>query len=252
MSTSNAGSGRPTTPWQEIGEEVMPRKADGTTGVTSMRPEDLAKNLKHARKVAGLTREALAARANLRISSIESYESGKFWPPVVHAQMLADALGTRIPVLLGLETANAEPVDEPAGLTPEALAMVTKTAEEVQTLRRSLEVARASEHRWMNLAEAAAEGIMLHDGERVIDVNPKFARLFGYDRKEVLGRPLLEFVAPESHAAVIEHIQSGSTEKYELFGLAQDGSTMRVLVRARTLPNGQRVVMFKVPRSQPR
>ena len=36
-------------------------------------------------------------------SSLEAYESGKRLPPVDEAQSLADALGTRVSVLLGID-----------------------------------------------------------------------------------------------------------------------------------------------------
>ena len=32
----------------------------------------------------------------------------------------------------------------------------------------------------MELAEAVVEGIVLHDGKQVVDVNPRFAEMFGY------------------------------------------------------------------------
>jgi PAS domain S-box-containing protein len=160
----------------------------------------------------------------------------------VHAQILADALGTRIPVLLGVEESV------PRGLTPDALGALAGHLEQLETLERSLEMARASEERWMNLAEAVVEGIVLHDGRKILDVNPRFAEMFGYDRREVLGRPIFEFIADDSMPQVVQHIATGSSEPYELLGITRDGERIRVRVQGRSLKNGQRVAAFEVVR----
>jgi len=229
-------------PWEEVREETVPRKVGDETLKRSLRPEEFARNLKMARKASGLTVEALAARANIRVNALESYEVGKFWPPVVHAQILADALGTRIPVLLGVEESV------PRGLTPDALGALTGHLEELETLQRSLEMARASEERWMNLAEAVVEGIVLHDGKTILDVNPRFAEMFGYDRRDILGRRIFEFIAEESMSDVVQHIASGSSEPYELVGLTKRGDKVRTRVQGRSLKNGQRVAAFEIVR----
>jgi len=227
-------------PWEEVREETVPRKVGDRLLKRALRPEAFARNLKMTRKASGLSVEALAARANIRASALESYEVGRYWPPVVHAQILADALGTRIPILLGVEESPS------GGLTPDALGALAGHLEEIETLRRSLEITRASEERWMNLAEAVVEGIVLHDGKTVLDVNPRFAEMFGYDRCEVIGRRIFEFIADDSMPSVVQHIASGSSEPYELTGITSSGERIRTRVQGRTLKNGQRVAAFEV------
>lgn len=209
------------------------------------RPQEFARNLQTMRRIAGLTRAALAARAEIPLSSLKSYEMGRLWPPVLHAQVLADALGTRIPVLLGAEEHDAGTATQ--GLSPAELAEAARQIEsQLEVLKRSLALAKASEQRWMSLAEAVNEGILLHDGKVIIDVNPRWTDMFGYTREAVLKRPIFDFIAPESRAKVVQHVTSGSSEPYEIFGLTVGGGKARVKVQARVLDNGLRIAAFEV------
>ena len=78
--------------------------------------------------------------------------------------------------------------------------------EMAESLSASQEALKKSEDRFKTLSEVAFEGIMLHRDETVIDVNDSLARLFGYDRREMLGRNVLELLAPlESQALLRRH-----------------------------------------------
>ncbi len=68
---------------------------------------------------------------------------------------------------------------------------------------------RESEDRFRRLADATFEGIVVSDGGTIIDCNEQYARLLGLTPKEVIGRQVLDFVAPEHHALVTERIRSG-------------------------------------------
>jgi PAS domain S-box-containing protein len=83
---------------------------------------------------------------------------------------------------------------------------------------------RASEGRFAQAWEASFEGMALHEGGTLVEVNPAFCRMFGYERDEVLGRPALDLAAPESHELIRRSIESGRTEPYEAVGLRKDGS----------------------------
>ncbi len=229
------------TPWAD---ELTQEDTMELPGEQRLRPQQFAANLKRLRQARGLSLEQLAARAQLRLVSLEAYESGRVWPPLVHGQLLADALGTRIPVLLGLEEPRRPP---PAGrLDPELVATLAEQAEQIAALERALATTQAAEKRWMGLAEAVTEGVMLHDGTRVLDVNPRFAELFGYEREKALGRPLLDFVAHSSRAQVTRVLRAGAETPYELVALKADGAEVRVIATPRRLGDGRRIVAFRV------
>ncbi|MBV6397188.1 MAG: hypothetical protein HFACDABA_02793 [Anaerolineales bacterium] len=112
------------------------------------------------------------------------------------------------------------------------------------TERKQAEQAlRESEERFRALTEATTEGIVFHDQGRVLDVNPALITMFGYeDVSEIIGRGLLEFVAPEFRDFVLEKIRSGAVEPYAAMGLRKDGSRFPVEAVARLYDYHGRVV----------
>jgi PAS domain S-box-containing protein len=85
------------------------------------------------------------------------------------------------------------------------------------------------------LAEAAFEGLAIHDAGVIVDANEAFAQMFGYEHAEVIGRNALDLTAPESRETVVEHIRSGSREPYEAIGLRKDGSRFPGELRGRAV-----------------
>jgi PAS domain S-box-containing protein len=81
-----------------------------------------------------------------------------------------------------------------------------------------------SEVRFRQLAEATFEGIAVSEGGILLDGNPQFARIHGYELAAMIGRPMTDFVAPESRMLVAGRMHEGNEEAYECFGLRQDGS----------------------------
>jgi PAS domain S-box-containing protein len=56
---------------------------------------------------------------------------------------------------------------------------------------------RESEERLAKFMHASAEGIVFHKGGFVTDANPPLLDLMGYTLPEMMGRPTLDFVAPD-------------------------------------------------------
>ncbi len=93
-----------------------------------------------------------------------------------------------------------------------------------QVAERTRDLSR-SEARFRQLAEASFEGVVVSDDGIVLDCNLQAAEMFGYGLAEVIGRPLQDFVAPESRAVLAQRIREGSEEAYTFTGLRKDGST---------------------------
>jgi diguanylate cyclase (GGDEF)-like protein/PAS domain S-box-containing protein len=89
--------------------------------------------------------------------------------------------------------------------------------------------------RLQELADAALEGICIHVDDRILDANQALARLLGLNVQALIGRPIWEFVPTESRASVLDHLASGSIERYEGEVLRSDGQRVPVEVYGRPI-----------------
>ena len=92
-----------------------------------------------------------------------------------------------------------------------------------------------SEERFRRLAEASLEGIILSENWHVLDMNAQLAEMLGYLglEKEVLGREVLEFVAPKDHLRVRQVVETGLDGPYQLQLVHRDGSLISAEVRGK-------------------
>ena len=103
------------------------------------------------------------------------------------------------------------------------------------TARREAEAAlRESEARLRYLSDSAFEGIAVSKNGIVLDANPAFLTLYGYEtRAQVAGLSAEQFVVPEARDMVRQKVASGNEEAYEALCLRRDGSTFPAEVRGR-------------------
>jgi PAS domain S-box-containing protein len=99
---------------------------------------------------------------------------------------------------------------------------------------RAEEALRESEERFRRLSEATLEGVVIHDGERILDANLQVAAMVGHEVSELIGMNPLGFVAPDYRDQVRQQILSGNEESHEVEGLRKDGSTFQMEVCAKT------------------
>jgi PAS domain S-box-containing protein len=85
------------------------------------------------------------------------------------------------------------------------------------------------------LSSAASEGITIVLDERVLEANNAFGRLFGYELAEVLGRKLLDFVAPESRDFALQRIALAAEKPYEVRGRRKTGETFDIEITMRSI-----------------
>ena len=94
---------------------------------------------------------------------------------------------------------------------------------------------RDSEERLRKFMDASVEGIAFHRDGLITDVNAPIAALLGYARHEMLGRHVLEFVAPEHRARAEQGRTHPSELPYESVLLHRLGTTLPVELIAREL-----------------
>ncbi|NWG00112.1 MAG: PAS domain S-box protein [Thermoanaerobaculaceae bacterium] len=106
---------------------------------------------------------------------------------------------------------------------------------------RAEQAVRQSEERYRRLVELSPDGIAVHCDGKVMFVNRKGLELLGYTSpEEVLGRPALDFVHPDSRPVVVARIRQllaggGPVPPVEETFLKADGSCLEVEVTATAL-----------------
>lgn len=81
---------------------------------------------------------------------------------------------------------------------------------------------RESEERFRVLSEASFEGVVFSEKGVMFDANRAFLDIYGYRYEEVIGKPVMGFVAPEHKDFVTHQIQSGFASVYDHKGLHKD------------------------------
>jgi PAS domain S-box-containing protein len=93
---------------------------------------------------------------------------------------------------------------------------------------------RESEEQFRYLAEAAFEGIAVHDSGILLRGNAQYFQMFGFKPDELLGKTVLTLtVAPEARELVQQQIAANRLGTYETIGLRKDGSRFPMEIRVR-------------------
>ncbi|MGG6296887.1 PAS domain S-box protein [Leptolyngbya sp. AN02str] len=98
------------------------------------------------------------------------------------------------------------------------------------TQRKHIEAElRASEERMHSFFEATFETVIIHDYDRILDVNPAGEALFGYTYDEMINMPVLNLAEPSARDRIRQQWRSvsstGHASHYESVGIRKDGST---------------------------
>ena len=101
-----------------------------------------------------------------------------------------------------------------------------KVAEQTEELRHS-------EARLRQLAEITFEGIAISENGILVDGNAQLGKIHGYELAEMIGRSVMDFIAPESRAVVAETIRMDSEVIYECSSLRKDGSVIPIEAHGR-------------------
>jgi PAS domain S-box-containing protein len=125
---------------------------------------------------------------------------------------------------------------------------VAATARDISGWLRAQQLIADSAERHRALSETTREGIAIHDGRRIVEVNAAFAALFGYAPAEIIGREPWDFVAAEARADSAARSTSDAVELYESVGLRRDGSRFPIEVCARAITYQNRPMRVKLVR----
>ena len=107
---------------------------------------------------------------------------------------------------------------------------------------------RESETHYRNLTEAAFEGVCISENGRLLDVSKQLLGMIGYERHEVLGRQIPEFIAPGTRAAVAAAIRREQEFPYLIELVRKDGRILNCEVRAKVVNSGGRALRMTAVR----
>ena len=118
--------------------------------------------------------------------------------------------------------------------------MTTPTAYNNVERKQAEKAHQENEQRFKILAEATFEGITLSENGIIIDLNEQHANMHGYERNELIGKHILEIVAPESLERLKEAMRLGEKGPIEYLDLRKDGTKFPVEVRSNIVQVGGR------------
>ena len=130
----------------------------------------------------------------------------------------------------GLQKAHYELEKRVEERTAELKAANKKMMQEIIERRRAEEALRDSEIRYRHVTEAAFEGVAVTERGTLIDFSEKLAKLFGYQRSDLIGKYIAELIAPNVRKETVAKILSGYSIPYESICLRKDGTTFPVEV----------------------
>ena len=106
-----------------------------------------------------------------------------------------------------------------------------------ETERKQMEEKlQGSEERFKKLSDLTFEGILIHDKGVAIDINESLIKLFGYTRKEMIGKNIIELcVVREHHATILENITHYVANPYEVMARKKDGTLFPIEIEAREI-----------------
>ncbi len=96
----------------------------------------------------------------------------------------------------------------------------------VGTRKRFFQSLEASERRFRELFAATLDALVVHDGQRIVEVNPPFEAMFGYSRDHALTKHPLDLVAAQDAEAIAHAIRHPEAQEGLVRGFARraDGS----------------------------
>lgn len=102
---------------------------------------------------------------------------------------------------------------------------------------------------YRTIIESGPEAIIVYTPEKFLYVNPFAAASLGFDQASLVGKPIMQFVHPESVAAVIDRIQGPSAAKLagvplDVRFVARDGTVIIAeIVSVPILFQGQKAIL---------
>jgi len=94
------------------------------------------------------------------------------------------------------------------------------------------------EERFRIFMKTTKEGVVIHDRFKIIETNQAFADMFSFKLANILGRDILQFIAPDSRDLIMAKLLAGDEGSLEVSGVTKDGATIPIEFCSRSIPHG--------------
>ncbi|MFW5490564.1 MAG: PAS domain S-box protein [Desulfovibrio sp.] len=115
----------------------------------------------------------------------------------------------------------------------ETPALICGFSKDITENKQAILALQESEDRYKQLSDATFEAIFLSRNGICTGLNKTAERMFGYTLEEAIGRPGTDWVHPDWHDKINEHIMSTNEETYEIVAMRKDGTTFPCEVQGR-------------------
>jgi len=118
----------------------------------------------------------------------------------------------------------------------------------VQELESS-ESERENIEQLKKLSSMSFEGVLIHDKGVAIEVNDSFIEMFGYTKKEIIGKEIIELLIPHEYFAKIkENIIKKKAFPYEVMAKKKDGLVFPIEIESKNIASKNKQLRVTVVR----
>ncbi len=104
---------------------------------------------------------------------------------------------------------------------------------DITEMKLTEEALRISEERNRLLTDVTIEGILIHKNAVSIDLNQSLARIFGYEKEELLNKDFMELVHGDDKSIVRENIIKEITQPYQIRAIKKSGEIFFVEIESK-------------------
>jgi diguanylate cyclase (GGDEF)-like protein/PAS domain S-box-containing protein len=118
----------------------------------------------------------------------------------------------------------------------------------VTSHREAIKEAREAVERLRKFMAASTEGIVFHEGGKIVDVNPPLLRMLDYAYDEVIGQSPMKFVAADAQAEALAAIAVSRETAYDSVLVHKNGSRIPVQFTPRNLQWDGKTIRMSIVR----
>ncbi len=105
----------------------------------------------------------------------------------------------------------------------------------VLVLTKAIRELKQNQKRLQRLTDITIEGIVIHDGDNVLEVNDKLCKMLGYERNDLVGIPVLKLLSQASQQIVQREKNMNKTQVYNLEVFNKNGDVLIVEILSKPL-----------------